>query len=198
MPSASALTEAANRLADTFSTGDNAWWTEAEYIAQQVQPTIGRPSALSDVPRVAKYLSKIAAGNYLETAARLAGFAKQTVYEWREHAENPDHPNRKAFLAFADAEKRAEAAGEDEQVQNVRKAAQKEQFWAAGMTLLERRFPDRWGRRESENSGPRVVVQIGIKDSEVQVQLHTGSPPSLSVPVGSALCIEAEAKPVSD
>jgi hypothetical protein len=44
-------------------------------------------------------------------------------------------------------------------------------FWAAEMTYLERRHPDRWGRRQEEAAGPKVVVQIGIKDSDVQISL---------------------------
>ncbi len=56
-------------------------------------------------------------------------------------------------------------------VRNVRKASQLPQFWAAGMTVLERKFPDKWGRRPEDSSTPRIVVQIGVKDGDVQVQL---------------------------
>jgi hypothetical protein len=46
-------------------------------------------------------------------------------------------------------------------------------FWTAGMTWAERKFPDRWGRRQEDAQTPRVVVQIGVKDSDVQVNLAT-------------------------
>lgn len=152
------------------------WWREAEYIASAYTQSVGAPSVITDLPRVTKYLNKIAAGNYVEIAAKLAGIAKPAIYEWRQHAENPQHPNRTAYQRFVNAEKRAEAAGEDEQVQNTRNAAKDPRFWAAGMTLLERRFPDRWARRSEESAGPRVVVQIGVKDSDVQVQIGEAKP----------------------
>lgn len=152
------------------------WWREAEYIAAGYTPAIGRPSVITDIPRVSKYLRKLASGNYQEVACRLSGLIKQNVSEWRQHADDKTHQNVTAFQRFADAEKRAEAAGEDEQVQNTRNAAKDPRFWAAGMTLLERRFPDRWARRSEESAGPRVVVQIGVKDSDVQVQIGEAKP----------------------
>lgn len=195
-----ALTTAANRLADTFSAADSDWWSEAEYIAQLYQPAVGRPSIVTDVPRIAKYLSKIAAGNYLETAAKLAGITKQVIYEWRVHADNPKHENRATYQAFVNAEKRAEAAGEDEQVQNTRNAAKDPRFWAAGMTLLERRFPDRWARRNEDSSAPKVLVQIGVRDSDVQVSIasHPVSPSLPDAPVSLSLLNPMQSEAVSD
>jgi hypothetical protein len=37
--------------------------------------------------------------------------------------------------------------------------------------LLERKNPNRWGRRNDDAQVPRVVVQIGVRDSEVQVNV---------------------------
>jgi hypothetical protein len=53
----------------------------------------------------------------------------------------------------------------------VRKAGELPQFWAAEMTYLERRFPEKWGRRQDSQDGPKVVVQIGVRDSDVRVQI---------------------------
>lgn len=56
-------------------------------------------------------------------------------------------------------------------LQNVRAAGKLPQFWAAEMTYLERRHPDRWGRRTGEADAPRVIVQIGARDSDVTINV---------------------------
>jgi hypothetical protein len=70
----------------------------------------------------------------------------------------------------------AESLAEAETVRAIRAAANDPRNWAAGMTYLERKYPDRWGRRTDDNMGPKVIVQIGIKDSDVHVQIGAGSP----------------------
>jgi hypothetical protein len=61
----------------------------------------------------------------------------------------------------------------------VRVAGNDPRFWAASMTYLERRHPERWARRSEGQDGPKVVVQIGVRDSDVQVRLVTSAPPEL-------------------
>lgn len=75
-------------------------------------------------------------------------------------------------MAFVDAVEKAEAQAEADMVHNVRAASKLPQFWAAGMTIMERKNPDRWGRRQDDSSAPRVVVQIGAKDSDVKVLIQ--------------------------
>ena len=61
---------------------------------------------------------------------------------------------------------------EAEDVANVRRAGKAgPQFWAASMTYLERKYPEKWGKRADESAGPKVVVQIGCKDSDVAIQV---------------------------
>ena len=48
-------------------------------------------------------------------------------------------------------------------------------LWAAEMTYLERKHPDRWGRRQDDQNMPRVVVQIGVGGSEVRIGVNGGS-----------------------
>lgn len=148
----------------------------AEAIAKTYQPPpVGQWSAIANPEHVQDFLEAIAAGNYVETAAELADLSKVTVYNWRKRAETGEQP----YVQFVNAWKRAEAWAEAQAVANVRKAGQLPQFWAAEMTFLERRHPERWGRRTEEGSAPRVVVQIGIKDSDVQVQIASSESPSL-------------------
>jgi hypothetical protein len=142
---------------------------QAEQIADRYTADVhvGAPSLLADPDTVQQFLAAVADGNYRETAARLAGISKVTFYNWLKRAD----AGEPAALAFVNALEKAEAAAESETVRNVRNASKLPQFWAAGMTWLERKSPDKWGRRQDDSSAPKVVVQIGIKDSDVSLSL---------------------------
>lgn len=145
----------------------------AEDIATRYQPLeTGSKSRIAEADTVQALLEAVDAGNYIETAAELAGLSKVTVYDWLKKGDAGQEP----FKAFANALKRAQARAEAQAVRNVRLAGKDPRFWAAEMTFLERRHPDRWARRSEDGTSPRVVVQIGVKDSDVQVQI--GSPPA--------------------
>ena len=88
---------------------------------------------------------------------------------------NDSDDGDEAAIAFRDAIEKAEALAESETVRNVRQASKLPQFWAAGMTYLERKHPERWGRRQEDSAAPKVVVNIGVRDSDVQVQVLSPS-----------------------
>lgn len=145
----------------------------AEQIASSYEPPhTGLPSRIGELDTVQQLLQAVEDGNYIETAAELAGVAKQSVYNWIKRGEAGEEP----YKAFMDAVKRAQARAEAAEVQKVRAAGKDPRFWAASMTFLERRHPDRWARRSEDNSSPKVIVQIGVKDSDVQVSIHAPSP----------------------
>jgi hypothetical protein len=81
------------------------------------------------------------------------------------------------YQAVRHAVEAAEACAEDVTIADVRAAAKDPRFWTAGMTWAERKFPDRWGRRQDDGNVPRVIVQISVKDSDVQVNLGEAGPP---------------------
>jgi transposase-like protein len=145
---------------------------QAEQIADAYLPNGGRPALVSDADKVQVFLAAIQDGNYRETACRVAGIAKQTLYNAIKRAEQGDE----ASQAFVDALEKAEALAESQTVRNVRKASESPQFWAAGMTWLERKSPEKWGRRNEDGSGPKVLVQIGVGAGDVQVQIASLSP----------------------
>lgn len=158
---------------------------EAQRIAAAYQPPeTGRPSALSDPDTLTELLAQVAAGNRREVACSLAGISTRTLSRWLELGEAGTEPQ----AAFVKALKRAEAQAEAGIVANVIEASKKPQFWAAGMTYLERKYPDAWGRRSEDGNGPRIVVQIGVKDSDVRVNLPQANVdfrPALSPPTDS-------------
>lgn len=140
-----------------------------QYLSEgiAVQPGYtGRLSELAHPDVLTKLFNAIADGNYVTTATRLAGISQDTYQRWLRRAEAEPES---AYALFATAVKEAECAAEAAIVADVRKAARKEQFWAAGMTLLERKYPDKWGRRNEDQTAPRVVVQIGAGAGEVKV-----------------------------
>lgn len=151
----------------------------ARDISSAFQPAYnGAHSRIAEADTVQQLLEAVEAGNYLETSAELAGLSKQTVYGWLKRAETGETP----FKELADALKRASARAEAAEVSKVRKAGEDPRFWAASMTYLERRHPERWARRQDSNDSPKVVVQIGVRDSDVQVSLTSvsASPSTLS------------------
>lgn len=137
---------------------------------------IGDPRCrISEPDTVQQFLEAINDGNYVETAAELTGISKQTWYTWRKRGETGEQP----FAALLDAVKRAEARSEASEVAKVRTAGNDPRFWAASMTYLERRHPDRWARRTDDGNSPKVLVQIGVADAEVKVLIaSTSSTPS--------------------
>lgn len=124
----------------------------------------GRPTKL--IPRVHEDIIKtIRAGNYLETAAAFAGINKSTLHDWLRRGEREiqrveqDGRNRvrmseEIYVNFSNAVSEALAEAEMRDVLTIGKAASDN--WQAAAWRLERKFPDKWGRKlqqQIEHSG---------------------------------------------
>lgn len=148
---------------------------QAEQIAASYFPSpYNESSALGDADTVQRLLASLSEGNYRETACRVAGISKQTFYNWLKKAETGDE----GAIRLVDAVEKAEALAESDTVRNVRNASKLPQFWAAGMTWLERKSPEKWGRRPEDSSAPRVIVQVGGQASDVKVLIQSGLSPA--------------------
>lgn len=128
---------------------------------------MARPSKIN--PKIqAKICDAIRAGNYIETAAAHAGINKSTLYEWMKRgAREKDRVERAGgrakvkkseaeFVEFSNAVEKALADAEVRDVMIVANAATTD--WRAAAWRLERKFPDKWGRKdkvqaEVEHSG---------------------------------------------
>lgn len=129
--------------------------------SQQPSPGPGRPTKLTPElqERVAAH---VAAGAYVETAVAACGISKTSFYEWlRRGAEENEGPHRE----FLDAVEKAQAEAELKDLENITRAAA-EGNWQASAWRLERKFPDRWARRErmrlehtGKDDGP-IAVQV--------------------------------------
>jgi transposase len=83
----------------------------------------------------------VAQGYIREVAAQAWGIAATTVYRWMKRGE-PDRP----FGEFCTALKRADAEAEIACLRTI-KAAANAGDWKAAAWMLERRYPEKWGRR---------------------------------------------------
>jgi len=143
--------------------------TQAENIAAQVVLT-GRPPLEADSDSVSLLLAALREGNYREAACAEAGISKQSLYRALKRAE----AGNDAAIAFRDAVENAESAAEAGIVKSWRKAIDAgPQYWAAAATFLERKNPEKWGRRQDEGNTPKVVVQIGVNAADVSVNVTT-------------------------
>lgn len=131
----------------------------------------GRPTKLNYEVQE-KIIQAIKAGNYIETAAAYAGISKSTLYDWLKRGErekqrvakNPSYRIRKSekiYVEFSDAVEKALAEAEMRDVLLIGKAA--EEQWQAAAWRLERKFPERWGRRIIEHSGD-ININNPLKD----------------------------------
>lgn len=125
-----------------------------------------------------KIVKAIRAGNYAYVAAQYAGISQASFYGWliRGEAEkerlsqNGARP-RKAetvFVEFLEAIKSAEAQAEAIRVAMITKASQ--ETWQAAAWWLERKFPDRWARKDKHHHTWQSTLPDGSDPDEVKRQ----------------------------
>ena len=136
---------------------------------------MGRPTKLT--PEVqAIIVEAIEKGNDKTVAARLAGIGESTFYAWMERGEQAKSG---VFLEFREAVKKAEAEAEQHFV-GVIKAASAD-TWTAAAWWLERKYPERWGRKERqqiEHEGG-VTIRVVYEDPHPDAGAATpGTSPS--------------------
>lgn len=103
---------------------------------------MGRPSKLTP-ERQQRLLDAIRAGNYYEPACVYAGIDYATFRRWMQRGEQATHG---PYREFREAVLRAEAEAEIRAVALINKAMPDD--WRAAQMFLERRHPERWGKRE--------------------------------------------------
>lgn len=123
----------------------------------------GRPVKLTE-EIAQKLVRAIRAGNYIETACAYAGINPSTFYRWLEKGEKS---SREDFRNFARQVREAMAEAE---IVSVAKIKQTED-WRAQAWLLERRFADRWGKRETVElqKGEGIGKQIKWDDEVTEL-----------------------------
>jgi len=130
----------------------------------------GRKTKLTPelIERICEFIVK---GNYISTACKTVGISESTYYGWLKRAEEGDTG---IFVQFAKAAKQAEAQAEAELLAIVREAATTDKNWLAAMTFLERRYPERWGRKDRHQVEMSESRQITITHVEVVKDYGSG------------------------
>lgn len=115
-----------------------------------------------------KIVEAIKMGNYIETAAAYAGISKNTLYDWMKRGarekERITGTNRKPkageapFVQFSDAIEKAMADAEVRDVLIIANAAKEN--WQAAAWRLERKYPDRWGRKDKVHAEVKQDVNV--------------------------------------
>ncbi len=144
-------------------------------------------------------LSALTAGNYAKIAAGYAGVGESTYYEWKERGEQDKAAGRRTpFAEFAESVKKAENDAEVRAVSLIHQAMPGD--WQAAMTYLERKFPERWGRRarvEVTGAGGGPITTVDLSKLSVETlerifaELDTPESPA-GLPVGAVELVDAE------
>jgi len=115
--------------------------------------------------KIKQIVEAVRAGNFIETAAAFAGLSKQTLYNWlkegmreRDRRENGEKPDRTKdmYVKFSIDIEQAMAEAEMRDVEIITKAA--EQQWQAAAWRLERKYPDRWGRKVAVDAKQEITL----------------------------------------
>lgn len=116
---------------------------------------MARPTKLTE-ERHDAIVEAIREGNFAQVAAASNGITEQTYYNWLKRGQtdlaSEDVDTQQSIYAqFFEAVKAAEAEAEARMVHLL----QREDKWQRRAWWLERRFPKRWGQKQSvELSGP--------------------------------------------
>ena len=106
----------------------------------------------------------IAKGNYYITACKLCEISEPTFYGWINQAELDDAngltEEESIYIRLVKSLKKAEAQAEASFLAVVEDSAQVKKEWLPAMTFLERRHPERWGRKDRTQQGVNVNINI--------------------------------------
>jgi len=132
---------------------------------------IPQPRVVISQEIIDKVAGSLYAGNYFNTACWYAGISDRTGHQWKARGEkaeenDPDNPEEQLFIEFyrevniasAEAETaklaRLDLAGAGKKIEGRRGTWQADAWW------LERRFPNKWGRRTEVEETKRLDVTI--------------------------------------
>lgn len=134
-----------------------------------------------------KFLVALRAGNYIQTACALVGVSRVGLYERlkrgareRRRLEKPrtiPDPKFADDAEFSIKVEQALAIAETKDLHTIGKAADEQ--WTAAAWRLERRFPDRWGRRDKVTLLQTLAKEIdSLNDDELLALIHGAGDPA--------------------
>lgn len=129
----------------------------------------GGPSKLTP-QRQEMILECLRKGYSMQATAALTGIAKSTIYRWLRKAREGNEKYTEFLLAMETAAAEFEVEAVDAIVEAGKKGS-----WQAYMTLLERKHPERWGKRtvtrhEGHEGGPvEFSLNMTVGKDPIQV-----------------------------
>jgi len=132
---------------------------------------MGRPTKLTD-DTIQKLETTIAAGNYYEAACRFAGISYTLFREWIKAGQEVRDGKRKRtqknlkFLEFLEVMERAGAKAEIRMVANWQMHVPTN--WQAARDFLERRYPERWGKKSRVESIEKYIDLSKLSDDQLE------------------------------
>ena len=131
----------------------------------------GRPVSLTDEV-IKRICDELRQGGTKAAAAAASGYSLSAFMQWqaagRKEIEsiadgNPANRNKVQMVKFVEAMADAELVGEAELIRVIRRAS--EDHWQAAAWILERRHPEKYGRRmdltsKDDKLDTRVVVTV--------------------------------------
>lgn len=130
-----------------------------------IQPSLtaarkaGRPVKTHVHPHIeARICEALRLGMPYKLAAQYGGVTYQTLLNWKKRAEEGDS----GFVAFVMAMERAEAEAMLALLTLIRAAAENPKHWRAAAWILERRWPETWGRPYKSKPSPTPMSNISV------------------------------------
>lgn len=153
---------------------------------ERTKARVGRPTKITE-ELSQKIINAIKLGAYVETAVSMAGVSKSTFYNWNDRGNrelervtkikgadaelyvDDFDPREYPFVEFLDAINEALALSEVRDLSRIDRAAETQ--WQAAAWKLERKNPERWGKRmtvDGELKGGSVEIIIANEpDDEI-------------------------------
>lgn len=141
---------------------------QAPNIRNTVKKLGGRPSKLTERAK-AEILIQVRRGCYLETCFAYAGISRQTFSYWRKKSEVaresmqkgiPIRKRQRDLVKFFDDLEQALAQYEHIALHRIQRAGEQGN-WQADAWRLERRFPERWAKKQEGDLNVNVAVGFG-------------------------------------
>lgn len=103
-------------------------------------------------------------GNYITTACRASGISTGTYYNWKKRGKAGEEP----YATFLKRTDEAEAEGELACMEVIFNSAVEQNNWLSSAWILERKYPQRFGKRE------QMALQT---DNDFKLEISTAKSP---------------------
>ena len=134
------------------------------FIQVTIPKKPGRPTLLNPA-RQSVLLNAIKEGMPLKQAAEIAGISYDTLNHWRNRGEVECSPPE--YRQFCQLLRRSQAVAMQVNLSYIHQAASRD--WRAAAWMLERRFPDEFGREQIEHKGAGGNLATAIPEGDYEV-----------------------------